>query len=541
MLSPDAWHGLVIFVAAFVVEDVAVLGAALLVVNKMITLEWAAGSSFAGIWLGDLGLYALALRFGRPVFEKPWFRRMIGKNLDLMKSEAWFQKHGTAAIVLSRAVPGTRLPTYLVAGLLRISPSRFLPITALACAVWVAALFAVTYRLGMAVLDQFAMFRTEASKAAAIVVVAALLGWLLRSGLKKMGANGSSTRFARIMQWEFWPAGLFYLPVIAKYVSLSLRYRSVSLPTLANPGMQTGGFIGESKYETLADLQRTSPGFTASTHRIPFLSPDQQFEAICRIRQEQNYSYPVVLKPDVGQRGEGFRLIHSDDDVRAYTRHFSRDVLLQEYAPGPQEAGIFYYRFPHEKRGRIYAITAKVFPTVTGDGKRTVEELIRNDARAAIMADTYLLRFAAQRGRVLPQGETLKLVEAGNHCQGAIFLDGRRLDSQALQERIDTISQSVPGFFIGRYDVRYRSEAELQAGMGFKIIELNGISPEATSIYDPSNSLWTAYRTLFRQWDIVFAIAAENRRSGLAPSTWKTLWTNWMEYRKRAAGAQVSD
>ncbi len=541
MVSPDVWHALVIFVSAFVLEDIAVLGAALLVVNQMISLNWAAGSSFAGIWLGDLGLYMLAMRFGRPVFEKAWFKRLVGKNLDLLKSEAWFLKHGTAAILLSRAVPGTRLPTYLVAGLLRVSPVRFLPITAAACAVWVAVLFALTFRLGMLVIDQFDMFRTEASKAAAIVVIAAVLAWLLRSALKRMGSWRWSSRFARIAQWEFWPAWLFYIPVIAKYLLLSIRYRSLSLPTLANPGIQTGGLIGESKYETLADLRRGSPQFTAATHLIPFVSPEQQSGDICRIRSEQQFEYPVVLKPDVGQRGDGFRLIRSDEDVHAYTRQFASEVLLQEYAPGPQEAGIFYYRFPDEARGRIFAITAKVFPSITGDGRRTVEELIRDDARASIMAGTYLRRFAAQRGRVLDDGEQLKLVEAGNHCQGAIFLDGQRLYSEALERRIDTISQSVAGFFVGRYDVRYRSDEELRAGTGFQIIELNGISSEATSIYDPANSLWSAYRTLFRQWEIVFAIAAQNRRTGLAPTRWKTIWMNWMQYRRRVANCPVSD
>jgi membrane protein DedA with SNARE-associated domain len=74
MLHSDAAHALLIFGLAFVLEDLAVLGAALLVVNSMVPLAWAAGSSFAGIWLGDLGLYFLALHFGRPVLQKSWFR-----------------------------------------------------------------------------------------------------------------------------------------------------------------------------------------------------------------------------------------------------------------------------------------------------------------------------------------------------------------------------------------------------------------------------------------------------------------------------------
>src|SRR5271157_1792495 len=119
----------------------------------MVSLPWAAGSSFAGIWFGDLGLYLLALRFGRPVFEKSWFKRIVGKKTDFAKSEMWFGDHGAAAILLSRAVPGTRLPTYLMAGLLKVPAGRFIALTAAACVVWVAVLFVFSYHIGMMVIS----------------------------------------------------------------------------------------------------------------------------------------------------------------------------------------------------------------------------------------------------------------------------------------------------------------------------------------------------------------------------------------------------
>src|SRR5581483_6215240 len=333
MTSSDAWHALLIFGSAFVLEDVAVLGAALLVVNSMVSLPWAAGSSFAGIWFGDLGLYWLALLYGRPVFEKPWFKRLVGKKMDLTRSEAWFRDHGVAAIILSRAVPGTRLPTYLAAGLLKIPAGRFIVITSLACVVWVAALFVFSYHIGMMVISEFAMFRSEAGKLAACVVVAAVLAWPVRKFLKKISFRSLPLLFKRIARWEFWPPAVFYIPVAIKYVLLATRYRSLSLPTLANPGMHMGGIIGESKFETLADLASSHPEFTAETSLVRFVSAEQQVAQILRLLNERKFQYPLVLKPDVGQRGYGFRLVHSDDDVRAYVAYFSRDVLVQEYIP----------------------------------------------------------------------------------------------------------------------------------------------------------------------------------------------------------------
>ncbi len=129
----------------------------------------------------------------------------------------------------------------------------------------------------------------------------------------------------------------------------------------------------------------------------------------------------------------------------------------------------------------------------------------------------------------MPAGETVKLVEAGNHAQGCVFRDGSRLWSKELEKGIDEISQRLDGFFIGRYDIRYSSEDELRAGRNFQIIELNGAASEATSIYDARNSLFAAYRTLFRQWEIVFAIGAANRRGGAAPTKLPLLWRKWRE------------
>jgi len=178
---------------------------------------------------------------------------------------------------------------------------------------------------------------------------------------------------------------------------------------------------------------------------------------------------------------------------------------------------------------------------VMGDGRHTLEELIRADPRASLVAGTYLRRFSSEKARVLAAGESFRLVEAGNHCQGAIFLDGGRLLSVTLQKRIDEISQSIPGFFVGRFDVRYSSEEALRDGQDFQIIELNGASSEATNIYDPRNSLGNTYRTLFRQWEIVFAIADENRRRGMRTMSVRTILEKFSQYRRQAALHPVSD
>ena len=163
------------------------------------------------------------------------------------------------------------------------------------------------------------------------------------------------------------------------------------------------------------------------------------------------------------------------------------------------------------------------------------------DERARFVAEKYLQRLGERRSEVLPLGESVKLVEAGNHAQGCIFRDGAHLWSEELERRIDRISQQLDGFFIGRYDIRYASDEELRAGRNFQIIELNGAASEATNIYDARTSLLVAYRTLFRQWQLVFAIGAANRRRGLLPTKLSLLWRKWRETTALVATYPLAD
>ncbi len=288
------------------------------------------------------------------------------------------------------------------------------------------------------------------------------------------------------------------------------------MPSSANPGIVTGGLVGESKCAIIDLLRRVDPALVAEAYLVEGQTVTDRMLSLDRILREREIAFPFILKPDFGQRGNGVRLVRSLPAAMEYLQQVAAPVVVQRYASGPYEVGIFYYRFPDESRGRIFSITEKIFPTIRGDGKRTIEELILSDPRASIIAGKYLRRFAQRRDEVLATGDELKLVECGNHAQGCIFRDGRRLWTPELEEAIDRLSR-IPGFFIGRYDVRYGSEKELRAGRNFQVVELNGAASEATNIYDSRNSLGAAYRTLFEQWRLVFAIGNINRRRrGLA-------------------------
>src|SRR5437773_727481 len=382
--------------------------------------------------------------------------------------------------VAGRFVPGWRLPTYLAAGLLSMPVTRFALVTAFGALLWIGGIFIIAKLLGAPALLRFSSVQ---GKIAVIIFVGLVLAatlfafrrlrWAAVAGVGDSGHAGGlpieinrdhrsrlqlPACIRRWMHWEFWPAWLFYIPVGVYYVWLAIRHRSLTIPTSANPGIATGGFVGESKLEILDQLRRRSPQFTAEAFLIEGRTTTDRLLCLHRICCQQKIALPFILKPDVGQRGNGVRLIQSMRAALEYLQSVDAPVIVQRYVAGPREAGVFYYRFPHQSRGHIFAITEKIFPTITGDGIHTVGELIRTDLRAALMARTYLRRFAHRRSEILSVGEVLKLVETGNHAQGCIFRDGGHLRTDALERVIDNITRNVPGFLVVRYDIRNDNE-----------------------------------------------------------------------------------
>jgi membrane protein DedA with SNARE-associated domain len=527
------------FFATFILEDVAAIGAGLLLATGDISWPAAFAACFLGIWFGDAGLYGLARFAGRSWFERSSLRRFGSK---VARSERWFAERGAPILIFSRMVPGARLPTYLAAGFLRVPLPRFLLITGAASCAWTFAVLFLARTFGVRLVHWLNAYKHAGVWALTGGVVALALLQLLRRALMNFDLRRVTAWLARWGHWEFWPAWMFYPPVAVYCLWLAIKYRGLTLPTAANPGIFSGGFVGESKMATLKDLMAGSPEFTAEAELLAGASGvEERLELLRKVCGRQAIAFPFILKPDVGQRGVGIKLIRGEADAIAYLKQTSAPLVAQRYVEGPHEIGIFYSRFPGDERGSVFAITEKVFPVVMGDGRSTLAELIWRDPRARLIAGKYLARFAAQRDKILPAGESFKLVEAGNHAQGCIFRDGMNLCTPALAERIDEISRKVPGFYIGRFDIRYGDEADLQAGRNFKIIELNGAASEATSIYDARNSLRSAYRQLFRQWDLVFAIGAVNRERGCAPTKLSLIWRKWREYVREAATYPAAD
>lgn len=350
------------------------------------------------------------------------------------------------------------------------------------------------------------------------------------------------SRWRRFSRWEFWPLWVFYPPVVLYIIYLGLRHGSFTLFTATNPAMPRGGFIEDEKSEILLDFAGRK-GENEWLARWTLIQREWEIEVqVAKVEsflEENKIDFPVVLKPDEGQRGLGVSIVRSMGEVRGYLQNTVADTLVQEFVPG-EEFGVFYYRIPREAKGKIFSITVKVLPEVVGDGWRSIEQLILEDERGVCMAPIYLKRFRQRLAEILPPGKHLPIAALGTHSRGAMFLDGSHLKSDALADAMDAMCKPYEGFYLGRLDIKAPSPEALREGRELKVLEVNGVTSEATHIFDPKNSLWSAYKVVFEQWRIAFKISAVNRERGIKPVSLPKLFGHCLKVSRRQKGIEIA-
>jgi hypothetical protein len=338
--------------------------------------------------------------------------------------------------------------------------------------------------------------------------------------------NPQSPLLIRLRHWEYWPFHVVYFPIFLYYLWLSIRARSFFFFSASNPSIETGGLLGESK---IAILDRIDPAFKPKTLLIPLTSSP---EAVLSLLAAQELTFPLIAKPDVGERGWRVEKITTEQALLSYLQSSPIDFLIQEYVDEPLELGVFYYRLPFQEKGVVSSIVQKEFLTVQGDGVYCVESLIRQNKRAILQLPALTARYGPVLKRVPARGEVITLVSIGNHCLGTKFLNANHLITPALTDLFDRISHSVEGFYFGRYDLRCRSVEDLYAGRHIRIMELNGAGAEPAHIYHPGASLREAYRVLFHHWRVMYSISRENHRRGISYMTFQEAVEVWRRLQK---------
>lgn len=498
---------IVIVLSTLISEDLTCIGTGLMIARGLIGFFPGLFACLFGIFFGDILVYLSGKWLASSTLHKAPLKWFINEK-DVEKSYHWFEAKGPAIIIASRFIPGTRFPTYFSAGAIGASFWMFILYFGVASILWTPALVGLAAFSGQKMLDYFNLYQDYALWVlVGFLAVAYILFKILIPMLTYRGRRVLIGKLKRIISWEFWPLYIVYLPVFIYITGLWVKFRSFTLFALANPGIQEGGFIKESKKAILDGIKAKE---SIAKYDLLKGSDSDEFkkQKIASFLLDNELSYPIVIKPDIGERGKGVKIVKNESKLEELIPELKTDHIIQEFING-DEYGVFYYRYPNEKEGRILSITKKVYLNLAGDGKHTLEELILKDPRAVCMAELHFDQHIDDLYEIPKKGEHIKLVELGTHARGAIFYDGNDLITDKLTKEIDRISKSFDGFYFGRYDIKVPSEGHLIRGEGIKVIEVNGVTSESTNIYDPKHSFFFGISTLMKQWKIAYEIGSQ--------------------------------
>lgn len=455
-----------LLILPFAHEDLAIVLGAYVVVNDIMPVGLVALGIYAGMVASDFALYAV----GAGARRVPWLRR-LAVNDRVRKFACTLQRNLFGVLALCRVVPGLVSVAFLACGWARVPLVRFTAASLIGAALYLPLMLCFAVFFGDA-LDSRAGWWTWPLLLGVLVAI----GFLRRQVFNFQGElKAAGKRPSRVVRSEVRRIGLIdrlprvlvYLPVMASWIGHASRYRSLTLPTIANPCHPTGGMWGGSKSGYLVDVTGRERRYVADFITVT-RSPGQRtlfadLERIRRLLSGAGLEFPLIAKPDVG-RHSGTRV----DDVptlREYLRHFpsGEKLVLQQCVPYGGEAAALYARLPGAQSGRLLSLS--------------------------FQAD-------------------------GHWC------DAWRHVTPELEARIDAIARSMREFHYGRFRLRFASPDELMQGENFSVIEISGVTGGKNPDWDASVPLTERYRRVVDQQRIMFLIADKNRARGFAPQGW---------------------
>lgn len=157
----------------------------------------------------------------------------------------------------------------------------------------------------------------------------------------------------RMTRYEYWAWWVFYLPIIPYWLYLAFKSRSLTYFTAANPGIEAGGFFGESK---IGILDRIAAEYKP---RTVFAVGGQPLAAVRQLLAVTGIGYPLIAKPDVGERGNQVEKLNDETELRHYLSGSPADVIFQEFVDYELEMGVFFHRHPGAPNGKVSSVTLK--------------------------------------------------------------------------------------------------------------------------------------------------------------------------------------
>tara|TARA_B110001469_G_scaffold126806_1_gene145494 strand:+ start:2098 stop:2982 length:885 start_codon:yes stop_codon:yes gene_type:complete len=156
-----------------------------------------------------------------------------------------------------------------------------------------------------------------------------------------------------------------------------------------------------------------------------------------------NYKFPYILKPTVCSRtSKDVSLISNKQELKDYLKDYLKnnnnfnELMYQEFIDTDYEIGISYERNPLNSDGKIISIVHRTFLGGKNFNPMDIKYYI---------------------------GEKRK----------SYMVNRSDLINNKLNKIIDTISKSIPNFYVGRFDIRVKKLSDLDKGHFF-ILEANG-------------------------------------------------------------------
>lgn len=314
----------------------------------------------------------------------------------------------------------------------------------------------------------------------------------------------------KVLHWEYWPTWIIYFPCFIIYPYYAFRTKSTLFFTVANPGIENSGAFLSSKFDIYKKLQDELIPKTLLVNKSTTFNDCQTF------MMENQLSFPIITKPDLGLRGLGIKMIESKQMLNQFLESNNQDYLFQEFINYKNEIGIFLIR-ESDDNYKITSIVDREFVMVKGDGTSSIKDLLLANPRYAMQFDWLKSQAQIALSKILPNGEILEFAKIGNHSKGTVFKNGSYLNNEKLQNVMQNAVSTFPGFNYGRLDIKYNDYEELLNGENFKIIELNGVFSEPAHIYDPEFKLFEAWKVLLQHFNRLYQISVRSIKEGQSP------------------------
>jgi len=238
------------------------------------------------------------------------------------------------------------------------------------------------------------------------------------------------------------------------------------------------------------------------------LVTDQSQDLISQMKSK-GLSFPVIVKPDVGFKGFLVAKLESEENLLQFVKSFQdQSFIIQEYISYNSEYSILIYRYPISGKTGISSFIEKSFPSVIGDGKKTIGQLINESNNPFIDKSWIKKKWSGDLEKVLAVSAELQLDDIGNYSRGSKFHSMNHLLNQDYVEWAESLMMCMEGIDFCRIDLKADSEASMLKNE-FKIMEINGAKSEPLHIYDPIYSFIQIILDVHQHWSILGAIVKE--------------------------------